>query len=150
MNNTMNQLLPDELIDLLAGSITPIEPPDRAGLRKRLLDRVHQGAEFVTVRASDEGWIKLSSKLDLKILHRDGDIDTYLVRLQPGAWLAAHAHPVAEECYVLEGSTVLEGQLIKAGDFHVAPPGRDHSRIFSETGCLLYIRGKAPDLPAQR
>jgi quercetin dioxygenase-like cupin family protein len=64
---------------------------------------------------------------------------TFMLRFEPGANYPYHNHPKGEELFVLEGSCILEGTTLSAGDYLYTPPGFKHS-VKSETGCtLLFI-----------
>jgi quercetin dioxygenase-like cupin family protein len=59
-----------------------------------------------------------------------------LLKFEPGASYPYHNHPAGEELFVLEGSVILEGTLLVAGDYLYTPPGFKHS-VTSETGCIV-------------
>jgi len=132
-------------------------PPDRVdGMRLRLLARIRSksapaaGAAtraladaFITLRGStvrDEGWVELLPKAHAKLLFTDGVAESYMIRLEPGAWAPAHEHPADEECLVLEGTLWQGDVFLQAGDFHVARPGMKHGELRTDTGALVFIR----------
>lgn len=93
---------------------------------------------------SGEGWIELLPKAHAKLLYTDGEAESYMIRLEPGAWAPAHDHPADEECLVLEG-TLWQGEIfLQAGDFHVARPGDRHGDLRTDTGALVFIRYAKP------
>ena len=59
-----------------------------------------------------------------------------LLKFEPGASYPYHNHPAGEELFVLEGSVILEGTILVAGDYLYTPPGFKHS-VTSETGCIV-------------
>jgi quercetin dioxygenase-like cupin family protein len=61
---------------------------------------------------------------------------TFMLRLEPAASYPYHNHPAGEELMVLEGSCIIEGTLLQAGDYLYTPPGFKHS-VKSDTGCTL-------------
>lgn len=61
---------------------------------------------------------------------------TFMLRFEPGASYPYHNHPGGEELLVLEGSCILEGTTLYAGDYLYTPAGFKHS-VKSETGCTL-------------
>jgi quercetin dioxygenase-like cupin family protein len=102
---------------------------------------------FITLRGSTqpgEGWVELLPKAHAKLLFTDGEAESYMIRLEPGAWAPAHEHPADEECLVLEGSLWQGDVFLKAGDFHVARPGMKHGELRTDTGALVFIRYAKP------
>ena len=154
-------VLPQPLLIRLvdAGTAGPA-PSDRVDrMRRRLLDRARSDAapvtaatralagSFVTLRGStqpDEGWVELLPKAHAKLLFSDGSAESYMIRLEPGAWAPAHEHPADEECLVLEGTLWQGDVFLQAGDFHVARPGMKHGELRTDTGALVFIRYARP------
>jgi mannose-6-phosphate isomerase-like protein (cupin superfamily) len=102
----------------------------------------------ITLRAAEGVWVHLTPKVEVKLLRADGDSRSFLLRLQPGAVLPPHEHPVEEECLCLEGEVRFGDLVVRAGDYHLAPRGVPHGVVRSRTGALLYLRGANP--PAVR
>ena len=152
--------LPAPLIAALADALTPdSSPPECADrVRTRLMDRVRADPErarmaqamanaFITLRGSTqpgEGWVEMLPKAHARLLFTDGEAESYMIRLEPGAWAPAHEHPADEECLVLEGSLWQGDVFLKAGDFHVARPGMKHGELRTDTGALVFIRYAKP------
>lgn len=63
---------------------------------------------------------------------------TILLKFEAGAAYPYHNHPAGEEIYVLEGSCIVEGTQLSAGDYLYTPPQYKHA-VMSETGCLLFF-----------
>jgi anti-sigma factor ChrR (cupin superfamily) len=124
----------------------PLVPDVAARIKHRLLERVAQAqAGHVTVHAGAAGWKPLYEGVQIKVLHRVGGVMSYLLRLAPGASLAAHRHPVDEECVVLEGRLRIGRDLVvDAGGFHLAHQDALHARITSDEGATIYLRGAIP------
>lgn len=119
----------------------------QASVRDRLLARVAQDAardKPYTVAPQDGEWRSSGAGIEIKVLHRAEAVQSYLLRMAPGAVLPAHIHPVDEECVVLEGEVVLEDVQAGPGTYHLAPQGATHRPIRSDTGCLLFLRGAIP------
>ena len=57
----------------------------------------------------------------------------------------AHRHSGPEECYVIRGSLVVEGQLLRAGDFHHAEADSDHGEIHTDEGVEVLLVAAASD-----
>ena len=151
--------LPRALADAIGEAIIPLaDQPRTERVRGRLLDRVRADAPkkeltqalasaFITHHGSTEkgdGWVELLPKAHAKLLYTDGEAESYMIRLEPGAWAPAHEHPADEECLVLEGTLWQGDVFLKAGDFHVARPGMKHGDLRTDTGALVFIRYGKP------
>ena len=133
----------------LAEALTPIAPDDR--VRRRILSQVlarvalasNAGSapgEVLTVRADGGDWVAIAAGARQRVLHDDGRFRTLLVRLEAGANLPPHEHPVEEECFVIEGDIWLSGEHMTRGDYQRVAAGIPHLGIRSEGGCLLHVR----------
>lgn len=123
-----------------------LSPEAAARIKHRLLERVAQAqAGHLTVHAGVGGWKPFSPGVSIKVLHRDGAIMSYLLKLAPGAQLAPHRHPMDEECVVLEGRLRIGSELVvDAGGFHLAHRDALHGVISSEAGATIFLRGAVP------
>ena len=63
---------------------------------------------------------------------------TILLKFEAGAKYPYHNHPGGEELFVLEGSVVIAGQTLNAGDYLYTPVDFKHS-VTTETGCTLLL-----------
>ncbi len=63
---------------------------------------------------------------------------SFLLKFEPGASYPYHNHPAGEELLVLEGSCIIEGATLRAGDYLYTPPGFKHS-VRTETGCTVFF-----------
>ena len=140
-----------ELIAPLLEGIAPakIEPARKAALRARILASVsaeeHDAApRMELVRADDGEWVKLLPKIYLKRLRVDRvrKSQTTLWRLEAGAVLPEHDHGKPEECLILDGSLLWDGNSYGKGDYLLAPVGLHHTPMTSPNGALLLIRGE--------
>ncbi|MCX2679646.1 dimethylsulfonioproprionate lyase family protein [Galbibacter sp. EGI 63066] len=59
-----------------------------------------------------------------------------ILKFEPNASYPYHNHPSGEELYVLEGSAIIEGATLHAGDYLYTPPNFKHS-VKTETGCVI-------------
>lgn len=141
-------LLEADIIETLIADTTdePLAPEIVARIKHRVLERVAQAnAGHVTVHASATGWNPFQPGVDIKVLHRTGATMSYLLRFAPGATLAAHRHPVDEECLVLEGRLRIGQDLVvDAGGFHLAHRDQLHATITSDNGATIFLRGAIP------
>jgi quercetin dioxygenase-like cupin family protein len=64
---------------------------------------------------------------------------TILLKFEAGASYPYHNHPAGEELFILQGEAIIEGEILKEGDFLYTPENFKHS-VRSETGCtILFI-----------
>ena len=140
----MTDKLDPTLAAALAATIAPVQPDTeaRAQMRQKLFSRVHEGkTDFLFVHTHEGYWQNLLQGVDVKLLRRDADSRSFMLRMDANTRVPPHEHPSDEECIVLEGEVWLNGILCKAGDYHLAPKGQPHDWLRSDTGCLLFIRG---------
>lgn len=150
--------MPHPLAVAIAESLVPAVHVDATErVRQRLQERIRGERSgmpmsvaafnaFITLRQSttSEGWVEMLPKAHAKLLFTDGVAESYMIRLEPGAWAPAHEHPADEECLVLEGTLWQGDVFLKAGDFHVARPGMKHGDLRTDTGALVFIRYGRP------
>jgi anti-sigma factor ChrR (cupin superfamily) len=125
----------------------PMDAELAARVKRRVLQRIaeEQRPQHLTVHAHEGRWQPFGPGVQLKLLHAAGDIWSYLLKLEPGARLPTHRHPVDEECVVLEG-TVQVGELrVGAGGFHLGRKDVLHAPITALDGALLFLRGARPE-----
>jgi len=126
----------------------PLAPQAHARIKQRLLRRVAAAStpQHFTLKADQGRWQPFGSGLQIKVLNDAGGVMSYLVRLQPGASLPAHRHPIDEECVVLEGEVRIGELRLGAGGFHLGRKHVLHDRLVSDTGALIFLRGAVPEL----
>jgi len=127
----------------------PLDAMSARFMKSRLMTRVHdheRGAATSTVRPEQGEWEKFSPRIKMKVLRReaDGSSMSYLLKLEPGAFLVPHKHHIDEECVVLEGEVTIGDEHVGPGTYHLAPRGLVHQPIRSEHGAILFVRGKEP------
>lgn len=65
-----------------------------------------------------------------KVLWRSGDVAVGLIRVDPGAEMAAHVHHGAHHhIWVVSGSATMVGQHLSAGSYAYIPPGVVHEVV---------------------
>jgi quercetin dioxygenase-like cupin family protein len=144
----------ERMHEALLEALAPVElAAERTeAMKRRLLARVEASQSapagmppgLSTVRAGEGEWQSFMPKVRIKVLMREGDTMSYLLRLEPGAMLPPHDHPQTEECVVLEGEVRIGSQVVHPGDYHVARAGHDHGLLRSDSGALLFLRGAVP------
>jgi quercetin dioxygenase-like cupin family protein len=129
----------------ISSSITPEDTsPD---VRAALLETIAAPSNH-TIRAGDLDWIQSpvpGVRMKILAIDRARDRVTLLLRGEPGATYPAHRHSAPEECYVIRGSLVIEGQLLKAGDFHHAGGGSAHGALRTDEGVEVMLVAAASD-----
>lgn len=118
-------------------------------VRSRVLSAIAQQApQHITVRAGEGGWELVAPGVARKVLlQADGAVSS-LVRLDPGARVGGHLHPIHEECLVLAGTLRIGRDLLLGpGDFHVGVAGIAHEEASTESGALVFLRGACEPAP---
>lgn len=139
-----NDKLETDIAVALACNMSPVQPDaeTRARMRQNLFGRVHDGkSDFLFVHAHEGTWHTLIQGVDVKLLRRDQNTRSFMLRMAANSSVPPHDHPEEEECIVLEGEVWLNGILCKAGDYHLAPKDKSHDWLRTESGCLLFVRG---------
>lgn len=109
-----------------------------------------KGAAPITVRADEGEWHDFMPGVQTKDLWREGQERSILLRMQPGARVPSHPHPIPEDCLLLEGEVFLGDTLLRPGEFQHAPAGTVHCTLTSDVGALLYVHGAAEYAAAAR
>jgi anti-sigma factor ChrR (cupin superfamily) len=142
-------VLDEDLVAALNEAVEPkpLEAAAHQRVKSRLLRRIAQEQlpRHKTITAEQGAWRDLGGGLSLKVLHREGDLMSYLVRMAPGSQLPPHRHPVDEECVVLDGAVQIGALRVVAGGFHLGHRDVLHDIIRSPEGALIYLRGAVPD-----
>ena len=116
-------------------------------VRAALLAKIAAPSNF-TVMAGDGEWVQTpipGVRMKILVLDRARDRVTMLVRGEPGATYPAHRHTGPEECFVIRGSLFVEGQLLRAGDFHHAEGETDHGALHTDEGVEVLLVAAASD-----
>lgn len=132
----------------LASSVEPVDPP--AHVREKVLAATRPSR--YTLRSDETGWNDTPMPgIQARVLAVDKTrgVVTMLIRAVPGAVYPSHRHSGPEECYVIRGSVVIDGRVLRAGDFHHADADSDHGEITTTEGAEVLIVGAVEDyLPA--
>jgi hypothetical protein len=124
----------------------PVPPTTAERIKRRLFERIaaHERSH-VTVAAGADGWAAFLPGVHIKVLHEQGGVMSYLLRLEAGAVIPAHRHPLDEECVVLEGVLHIgDDCVVSAGGFHLAHKDSLHAPLSSDEGATLFLRGASP------
>ena len=129
----------------VALSLPPSEPPPRA--RERLLAAARTPSTY-TVWAADAAWTDTGLPgIRARVLAVDKmrSLVTLVIRAEPGAVYPSHKHHGPEECFVISGSVVIDGRVLRAGDFHHADEDSDHGEITTTEGAEVLLVGAIDD-----
>ncbi len=151
---TSNSPIPGDTLEWILSGLAPVPlaAARKIAMKKALLSRVGKTANravklpggdnpIQTVRAGDGVWRPLAPSVEMQILFDDGVTASWLARVMPGGRLPAHDHAHGpEECLVVSGSCHLDDVFLQAGDYQLAPVGSRHVNIYSDTGCVLFLR----------
>ncbi len=95
---------------------------------------------FSTVTGED-GWDDFCPGVRIKALWHGGERSSILVRMQAGASVNAHGHPLEEECMMLAGEAFVGDTLLRSSDYQLAPLGSRHGAVMTDVGALFYVHG---------
>ena len=130
-------------------NVPPLEPP--AHVRERLLAAARTPTRY-TVWAADVAWTETGVpgiRARVLAVDRARSLVTLLVRADPGAIYPPHTHHGPEECYVISGSVIVDGRVLRAGDFHHADEDSEHGEIATTEGAEVLFVGALEDYLAQ-
>ena len=131
------------------GDDFPLPSADQARrIKRRLMDRVADADDsHRTINPEEGDWQPFGRGVQLKVLYERDGIRSYLLRLEAGARLAAHRHPVDEECVVLTGVLQVGTRIeIRPGGYHIARRGALHASISTRDGATMFLRGAIPEV----
>ena len=126
-------------------SVPLVEPP--ADLRNRVLAAARTPTRY-TLWAADAAWYETGVPgIRARVLAVDKvrSLVTLVVRADPGAVYPPHTHHGPEECYVISGSVIVDGRVLRAGDFHHADENSEHGEIATTEGAEVLFVGAIED-----
>jgi quercetin dioxygenase-like cupin family protein len=133
--------------------LTVPQPEPPAHVRERVLAAARTPVRY-TVWAAEAAWIDTGlAGIRARVLAVDKvrSLVTLVIRAEPGAVYPAHKHHGPEECLVISGSVVIDGRVLRAGDFHHADEDSDHGEITTTEGAEVLVVGAIEDyLPGGR
>ena len=104
-----------------------------------LIPDVRYHVEAAWAEAGEAEWRVPAEGLRMRDLFDDGEgYRVALIRLDPGAEIPDHLHPVDEHIFVLAGKIRDAGGEYAAGTYLMNPTGSGH-RLWSRGGCLAII-----------
>ena len=129
----------------LGATVDQAEPP--AHVREKVMAATRAPGRY-TLLDSDQEWAGTPLPgIETKVLSVDQPrgVVTMLIRASAGAVYPSHRHSGPEECYVIRGSVVIDGRVLRAGDFHHADADSDHGEITTSEGAEVLIVGAIDD-----
>jgi anti-sigma factor ChrR (cupin superfamily) len=135
-----------EITTVVAASAESFAPPPH--LRERVLAAARTPARYTLWGSDEEGWTDTplpGIRVKVLAVDRARSRATLLIRAQPGAVYPSHKHHGPEECYIVRGSVVMDGRVLRAGDFHHADEDSDHGEITTVEGAEVLIVGAIED-----
>ncbi len=137
----------------LAGALPQADPPAR--VREALMaaistpaDAAPAGRRNYTLLSTEGEWNDTplpGIRLKVLAIDKPRNLVTLLLKGEPGARYPSHRHSTCEECYVISGSVVIEGRVLRAGDFHHAEGDTDHGEIVTTEGAEVLLVGAISD-----
>jgi quercetin dioxygenase-like cupin family protein len=134
-----------ETATAMAMAVDLLEPPTH--LRERVLAAARTPARY-TVWSGGADWFETGLpgiRARLLAVDKVRSLATLLIRADAGAVYPSHTHHALEECFVLSGSLVVDGRVLRAGDFHHADEGSDHGEITTTEGVEVLVVGAIED-----
>jgi quercetin dioxygenase-like cupin family protein len=134
----------DASVEIAASAIGEVPSP---AVRDALLTRIAAPSNH-TITAADGAWVDTpvpGVRMKILAIDRASDRVTMLIKGEPGARYPAHRHSGPEECYVISGSVVIEGHVLRAGDFHHAEGESDHAEMWTDEGVEVLLVAAASD-----
>lgn len=144
-----NQVLDEDTLELLSRSPQQLDLQSEKiqSLRSKVMAQVEKDGspgfiDLLTIRADEDGWVEFDEAIKKKVLHvnRESGIESFLLRVEPGAKQSSHIHTSDEHCLVLEGDITFGDLHLHAGDYHLAPKGSFHEEAYSVHGALLFLQ----------
>jgi anti-sigma factor ChrR (cupin superfamily) len=138
-----------DIASTVALAAPALEPPTH--VRERVLAATREPVRY-TVWAADAEWVDTGMRgIRSRILAVDKarSLVTLLIRAERGAVYPSHKHHGPEDCFIIKGSVVMDGRVLRAGDFHHADAESEHGEITTTEGAEVLIVGSVEDyLPA--
>jgi anti-sigma factor ChrR (cupin superfamily) len=139
----------ESVVAVLSIGAPEVEPP--AHLRARLFEQLAEAPRpkhvaplqfpFITARFADIEWQKCAPGLYAKELFRDPQARTVttLFKFEPGTSVPRHSHTGFEQCLILQGDFIANGETFGPGDYHCATPDSTHELITTKGGAIVLI-----------
>lgn len=139
----------ESVVAALSFDAPEAEPP--AHLRERLFEQLAETPQpkraarpappFITTRFEEIEWQRYAPGLYAKELFKDPQARTVttLFKFEPGTIVPRHSHGGFEQCLILQGDFIANGETFGPGDYHCATPGSTHELITTKGGAIVLI-----------
>lgn len=143
----------DVVATMTAGTLAACAPPDPA-VKARLFATIAKGdrpplpaaplagaAGFMLLPADGGGWLPTPYRgVRLRELSSSSpDFSVVMLELDPGAVFPSHEHTGGEDLYLVSGDALMDGRMLRAGDFLHWEPGTPHREMVSPSGCRAML-----------
>lgn len=100
-----------------------------------------QNGNYISISDKEGQWKRQSEGISVKVLYQNHQTyaSTTLVHIEAGYQLHGRTHAMVKEMYILRGSCICAGKLLKAGDYHRTETGSLHPIISTQMGCMLLL-----------
>jgi quercetin dioxygenase-like cupin family protein len=129
----------------VALNMPPLAPP--LHVRERVLADARKPSRY-TVLAAKAEWFETGLpgiRGRVLAVDRQRSVVTMIFRVEPGAVSPAHRHHGPEECFILSGSVMFEGRVLRAGDFSHADKDSEHGEMTTTEGAEVLVIGAIED-----
>jgi quercetin dioxygenase-like cupin family protein len=129
----------------VALNMPPLAPP--LHVRERVLADARKPSRY-TVLAAKAEWFETGLpgiRGRVLAVDRQRSVVTMIFRVEPGAVSPAHRHHGPEECFILSGSVMYEGRVLRAGDFSHADKDSEHGEMTTTEGAEVLVIGAIED-----
>ena len=148
LNSESEHVLDDDVIGAIGESLVAAPAADerKERLRGRVLEQIANAPErrslFDTIREGDGEWIEILPLISKKVLQLDRErgVESYLMRMEPGAKIPAHLHESDELCFVIDGDLAFGDLHLEGGGYHFAHKGSEHGVASTVNGALLFLQ----------
>ena len=117
------------------------------GVRDALLALIAAPSSH-TITTTDGAWVQGAVpgvRMKILAIDRARDRVTMLLKGEAGTRYPAHRHSGPEERYVISGSLIVDGQVLRPGDFHYAAAESDHGELWTDEGVEVLLAAAARD-----
>ncbi|GAB4112633.1 MAG: hypothetical protein Fur0019_19090 [Tibeticola sp.] len=99
------------------------------------------GLTSVTVRDAQAEWPEYAPGIRRRVLWSRDGVAAMLYNARAGVMVPHHTHGHDEECLMVQGELFLDDQLLREGDYQLAPAGTGHRVTETDTGAVIYAHG---------
>lgn len=143
-----------DLVATMTAATLPACAPPAPDVKARLFENIAKGDRpplpvapavpvpgFTLLPDDDHAWLPTPHRgVRLRELSSSSpDFSVVVLALEAGAVFPSHEHSGAEDLYLLSGDAVMDGRVLRAGDFLHWEPGTQHHEMRSPSGCQAML-----------